>query len=747
MSKQLVRVNSIFLILTILLAQFGVRPAAADVIFEVNSTADMVDALPGDGLCKTITGDCTLRAALQEANELEGADTISIPAGVYTLTIEGAEEDEAATGDLDITDSLTIIGAGMEVEETVIDANGLDRAFQVYASLDLSDVMIKNGFANPGGAVLVNSYASINRVTFDDNRTTSLDQPNETGGAVFVTVEASADITESQFINNFAYFGGGAIANTFGSSFSINDSTFVSNSSVHGGGAIYPNGGSATINSSTFVDNSANTGGAIHSNADFVEITNSTFVENSAVNHGAIDSRVGTVIVNNSTFSANRASGFGDTLGSQPEQGGELQVGNSILSGDGLDNCEGSIEDLGNNLSWPIENNCPGMQADPLLDTLANNGGSTETMALLTGSPAIDAGDTESCAQTDQRGVARPQGETCDIGAFESQTSNIFVVTNTSDSGTGSLRQAILDANAAPNSINGPDQIHFNIPSENVNVIAPSSALPAITEPVVIDGYTQSGSSPNTLSVGNNASIQIELDGNSCDGICGQALLLSSGGSTIKGLAIHGNFNNGIEVNGSGNTIAGNFFGLKANGAADGVLASGIYLNNTSGNKVGGTTSDDRNVISANRDGIFIAAGAADATDNIITGNYIGTDLSGMEALGNSQRGIFVGSFGFTASGNSISGNVISGNGRFGVLLRDANVTENSVTGNLVGLDASGEEALPNGNNDAGDDGLSGTSATAGIYVGGQDNTIGGTGRVAAGNTIAFNSGAGIHVG
>ena len=80
MAKNLVRSFSIVIILTILLAQFGLRPAAADANFVVNSTADMVDAEPGDGLCETdITGDCTLRAAVQEANAFAGVDTITVP--------------------------------------------------------------------------------------------------------------------------------------------------------------------------------------------------------------------------------------------------------------------------------------------------------------------------------------------------------------------------------------------------------------------------------------------------------------------------------------------------------------------------------------------------------------------------------------------------------------------------------------------------------------------------------------------
>ncbi|HKG54011.1 MAG TPA: choice-of-anchor Q domain-containing protein, partial [Anaerolineales bacterium] len=548
MVKKLVRFFSVIVILSILLTQFGLSPVAAAANFVVNSNADKGDASLRDGVCETATpGECTLRAAIQEANALTGSDTISIPAGTYTLSIAGTGEDAAATGDLDITDSLAISGAG--IGKTILDAGDLDREFHVQSgTLTLSDLTVQNGLADPGGALLVSSSSSITRVSFLNNRSTS-DGSNGTGGAVFVSVEASADIVQSQFKSNFAYFGGGAVASANATVFTISDSTFDSNSTTLGGGALYPNGNSATIENSTFINNSADTGGAIHSNATSVDVKNSTFVGNSAVNHGAIDSRVGTITVNNSTFSGNTASGLGDTLGDQPAQGGDLQVSNSILSAADFNNCDGTVVDLGNNLSWPIENNCPGTHADPRLDSLADNGGPTETMALLARSPAIDAGDLRTCSTTDQRGVTRPQGDACDIGAFEVALINVFSVTNTNDSGDGSLRQAILDANATPNSSNGPDEIHFNIPSESVNTISPASALPTITEPVVIDGYTQSGASANTLATGDNANIQVELDGASCLS-CSQALLISSGGSTIKGLAIYGNFNNGIEING-----------------------------------------------------------------------------------------------------------------------------------------------------------------------------------------------------
>src|SRR5438552_177020 len=93
--------------------------------FLVNSTDDAPDAIPGDGICAKLTGVCTLRAAIMEANMLPGTDTVTLPAGIYRLTIPGAGEDLGATGDLDILDDLFLIGAG--ASSTVIDAGGLDR--------------------------------------------------------------------------------------------------------------------------------------------------------------------------------------------------------------------------------------------------------------------------------------------------------------------------------------------------------------------------------------------------------------------------------------------------------------------------------------------------------------------------------------------------------------------------------------------------------------------------------------------
>jgi CSLREA domain-containing protein len=117
---------SVLLGLCLVGAVVWIAPARANAPFAVDSTVDEIDAAPGDGNCiSTPSGQCTLRAAIMEANALAGDDTINLPAGIYTLTLAGVNEDAGLTGDLDITSTVTIEGAG--AESTVIDANALDR--------------------------------------------------------------------------------------------------------------------------------------------------------------------------------------------------------------------------------------------------------------------------------------------------------------------------------------------------------------------------------------------------------------------------------------------------------------------------------------------------------------------------------------------------------------------------------------------------------------------------------------------
>lgn len=135
--------------------------------FVVDSTSDAVDAVPGDGVCESAGGDCTLRAAIGEANALPGVDSISLPAGSFVFALAGTGEDASATGDLDITESVAISGAG--ALSTTVDGAGLDRIFHVVGAdpiVTLTDVAITGGV---GGAVWNEGDLSLERVLVTDN--------------------------------------------------------------------------------------------------------------------------------------------------------------------------------------------------------------------------------------------------------------------------------------------------------------------------------------------------------------------------------------------------------------------------------------------------------------------------------------------------------------------------------------------------------------------------------------------------
>jgi len=296
-----------------------------------------------------------------------------------------------------------------------------------------------------------------------------------------------------------------------------------------------------------------------------------------------------------------------------------------------------------------------------------------------------------------------------------------FTVTNASDSGPGSFRQALADANAAV----GPDTITFAIPGAGVHVITPATAIPAITSPVLIDGYTQPGATPNTnaLNAGINAVLKIELD------LTNTTLQISPGGagSTVRGLVIHSGTSDRIEVNASDVTIAGNFLGTNATGtAAVGGSGWGVLLEDGSRLTVGGPNPADRNLISGNGSGgIAMTPSFTGANGHLIQGNYIGTDVTGTAALGAPFSQGLLGVYQAT-----VVDNLISGNPGGGAIIDDGVVFQR----NLVGTQRDGTSPLPNGNY--------GVEVEGGTV---NNSAIGGT-SPGAGNVIAFNNGPGVHV-
>jgi len=274
--------------------------------------------------------------------------------------------------------------------------------------------------------------------------------------------------------------------------------------------------------------------------------------------------------------------------------------------------------------------------------------------------------------------------------AISPQASTNFIVNSTADPGTGvcddaecTLREAITAANAHA----GTDTIAFNIPGAGPHTIRPTSTLPSITSPVTIDGYTQPGASANTEAFGDNAVLTIELDG-SLGGTFGSPSLLSigAGSSIVRGLVINRGsalYGISIDTNG-GNTIEGDFIGTDI--AGDAVLGNnqGVIIQfGSSNNLIGGTTPAARNIISGNSDGISLSGG----TGNMVEGNFIGTDHTGSNDLGNTIG------IGVTASSNNTIGgtlvearNVISGNGTEIRMQADNNV----IQGNYIGISVTG---------------------------------------------------------
>ena len=278
-----------------------------------------------------------------------------------------------------------------------------------------------------------------------------------------------------------------------------------------------------------------------------------------------------------------------------------------------------------------------------------------------------------------------------------------YTVTNTTDAGAGSLRQAILDANASP----GADTIVFNIPAAGAQVISPASALPSVDDALFINGYSQPSSVIGTMAA---RTIRIVLRG-AVAGAGVSGLTLNANNITLCGLAIHSFTQNGINVlNGVDNLVIwGNFIGSDQNGALDlGNGNHGINLGDFgpggSNNVIIGTSSDgilddsEGNLVSGNGgDGII----GWNLTNSIISGNFIGSNRAGIgTTLGNGRNGILltvasignrVGSNGDAVNDTQEPNGIIRNTGR-GILIA-ANSNANFVGGNVVGMNTLGAAA------------------------------------------------------
>lgn len=302
------------------------------------------------------------------------------------------------------------------------------------------------------------------------------------------------------------------------------------------------------------------------------------------------------------------------------------------------------------------------------------------------------------------------------VSVASARAGDTYVVNSTADSGPGSLTQAILLANSKA----GPHAILFQIPGDGPHIIQPRTALPTITQPVLIDGTSQPGYAGYPV---------VELNGAATGGADG--LRLAGGASTVRGLVINAFAGYGVVLSSAQNIVEGNFIGINALGVAATANTKGGVLISGAGNRVGGPTSSGRNIISGNG-GPGITVTGAGATDNLIQGNYIGANVDGTSAIANNGHGISIASANNTVGG-IVPGtrNVITGNRGSGVYIAGGAASDNQVVGNHIGTNAAGTAVLGNGGH--------------GVYVFGPRNTIGGV-APGARNVISGNALRGVYL-
>ncbi len=462
-----------------------------DTIIVVNSSEDLGDATPlGDGNIDvdlaTPGKQITLRAAIQEANLLPGHDTISVPAGTYTLSLLGVGDDDSISGDLDVRQGLTIIGAG--ADETIIDADGLERVFQIFGGVaaEFQGLTITGGSvvgSEDGGGIRSAGDLKLVDVVVTGNAA------EDSGGGI--NADGSLLMERVTVSDNTAGGDGGGVRNV--GEMAVYNSTISGNSSsLDGGGLVNMSLGNVAAYNTTFSTNSAiRDGGGIHNEAS-ISLVNVTVTANTVDNVGGGVSTTGVASVQNTLVAGNVAlMEFPDVTGTFDSLGHNL-IGNN----------------LGAAASFPVSP-APGVAngnddfvgdpaniLDPLLDpNLGDNGGPTQTHVLLLGSDAIDNGDNAgfpSEIASEQRGAPRildgPDLDlvpTIDIGAVE--FGNFYVnstedLTDTTPLGDGlvdgdllaigkqiTLRAALQEANA--------------LAGENTILLAGETYLLTMTEP------------------------------------------------------------------------------------------------------------------------------------------------------------------------------------------------------------------------------------------------------------------------
>ena len=401
--------------------------------FQVNSTEDLADILPGDGKCETQTGVCTLRAAIQESNTSTGYDIIRVPAGTYALTLKDVSEDAAASGDLDILEDVSILGDGKGA--TIIDGSAL---YESVFSVGLEP-------SSNGSASLINAQGYMTVVL--DGLTIQGGKGGINAWGIDNLVIENCAISDNQGPGVWAYDTALVMRNCF-----VNGNIYPT-----AVGGVYAHLRKLTLEFSTISGNSGTVGGVVADGGYFINA--STINGNVASSNHAGAELSGGGVIQNSTISTHQGNGLAvdnncvilnSTI--TANQNGIYFKGNGVVALENNIVNNNQENDLASHLSTSINSNGYNligkvqegvftpkagdlMGSEAKLGVLQNNGGTTSTHALLFSSPAIDAANPLGCTDYlsallfyDQRLMTRPMDGNgdgivqCDMGAYEVQS-------------------------------------------------------------------------------------------------------------------------------------------------------------------------------------------------------------------------------------------------------------------------------------------------------------------------------------
>ena len=405
--------------------------------FIVNNGGDGVDLVPGDGVCSSAPGVCTLRATIQEANALAGSDLITFDPAITTVNNFSSLPQVTTTMTIQAASVVTVLGDFANQTFGVFDvASG--------GNLTLINIKVQDGGGTVGAGIRNRAGGTVTMTGCEF----SFNKASASGGGI--RNDGTMTLNTCNIVLNEAAIRGAGIFNTPGSNLTINDSNVNGNDNNPGtGGGGISNEGTLNINRSLINGNlTAGNGGGIENlnNGGIVTVTNSSISFNSAFNAnggGIFNSLTGTVNLNNSTVTdgnfASIGGGIFNDVGSTvnarssiiaknqaPTSGPDVSGGFTTPSFNLIGESDGSVGFVNG-----VNSNIVGTTAvpvDPLLGPLANNGGPTLTYAVLVNSPAIDKGNAFG-ATTDQRGFNRTYdylgipnaADGTEIGSFERQ--------------------------------------------------------------------------------------------------------------------------------------------------------------------------------------------------------------------------------------------------------------------------------------------------------------------------------------